>query len=117
MASKELLDLVTETKKQLEHLRVLGVEGIRASSAVAPAPVITAQKPKPAPAPPPAPAPVRVEKTMVEPLNSLFGNLTPAPVKLERSNRFTLKSETARAAHFTRNERTSSTLKATEKRV
>jgi DNA polymerase len=85
MASKELLDLVTETKKQLEHLRVLGVEGIRASSAVAPAPVITAQKSKPAPAPPPAPAPVRVEKTMVEPLNSLFGNLTPAPVKLGRS--------------------------------
>lgn len=26
---KELLDLVTETKKQLEHLRTLGVEGIR----------------------------------------------------------------------------------------
>ena len=79
MASKELLDLVTQTKKQLEHLRVLGVEGIQASSAVAPAPVITAPKPKPAPAPPP------VEKIASEPLNSLFGDLTPAPVKLERS--------------------------------
>ncbi len=68
--SKELLDLVTETKKQLEHLRVLGVEGIQASTAVAPAP-------------PPALAPV--EKISPEPVTSLFGDLTPAPVKLERS--------------------------------
>ena len=30
---QEFRDLLTETKKQLEHLRVLGVEGIRAKSA------------------------------------------------------------------------------------
>ena len=32
---QELLDLLADTKKQLEHLRVLGVEGIRSRAAVA----------------------------------------------------------------------------------
>src|SRR5215211_8252611 len=70
MASKELLDLVTETKKQLEHLRVLGVEGIQVSTATAPAR---------------APALAPVEKSMVEPFKSLFGDIAPAPVQLQRS--------------------------------
>ena len=83
MASKELLDLVAETKKQLEHLRVLGVEGIRTSTAAAPAPAITVLQPKPAPAPAPAPAPTGT--IAAKPSGALFGDLTPAPAKLERS--------------------------------
>jgi len=75
---KELLNIIAETKKQLEHLRVLGVEGIQASTA--PAPVIaTVQPPKPAAAPAPT------ESIAPEPVGSLFGDLAPAPVKLERS--------------------------------
>src|SRR5215207_5351543 len=77
MASKELLDLVTETKKQIEHLRVLGVEGIQASTASV-APAITDQQLKPVSAPTPAPV-------TPEPVTSLFGDLTSAPVKLQRS--------------------------------
>ena len=84
MASKEFLDLLAETKKQLEHLRTLGVEGIQASTAAvapAPAPAIAVQQPKPAPAPTPA----TVEKVSPEPFGSLFGELALAPAKLERS--------------------------------
>jgi len=80
MATQELLDLIAETKKQLEHLRVLGVEGIQASSAPAPV-VATVQPPKPVPAAAPAPT----ESIAPEPVGSLFGDLAPAPVKLERS--------------------------------
>lgn len=40
--SKELRELVTVTKKQVEHLRLLGVEGIPASTASVPA-AVTAQ--------------------------------------------------------------------------
>ena len=74
MSQKEIRDLVAETKKQLEHLRVLGVEGIQIS-AVAPvsavaAPVSTAAAPAPSPG---------------EPATSLFGELAPAPVKLTKS--------------------------------
>lgn len=43
---QELLDLITATKKQLEHLRILGVEGIRATdsprSEIAPQPSASA---------------------------------------------------------------------------
>src|SRR5215216_2974935 len=81
MPSKELLDLVTQTKKQLEHLRVLGVEGIQISADVAPAPAV---KQAPAAAPPP-PKPAPVEKISPKPAGALFGDLAPAPVKLERS--------------------------------
>jgi DNA polymerase len=85
MPSKELLDLVAETKKQLEHLRVLGVEGIQISSAVAPAPAVK-QAPAVTPPPPePKPAPPRIEKIAPAPVGALFGDLAPAPVKLERS--------------------------------
>jgi uracil-DNA glycosylase len=82
MMSKEILDLIAATKKQLEHLRVLGVEGIQASTAPAPAPVIaTVQPPQHAS----APAPASTESIAPEPVGSLFGDLAPAPVKLERS--------------------------------
>src|SRR5262245_9458580 len=65
---QELLDLITETKKQLEHLRVLGVEGIGCTAAE---PVVEIKKP--------------VEAVPSEPRTSLFGDLAPAPVKLTRS--------------------------------
>jgi len=64
MASEEIIKLVGETKKQLEHLRVLGVEGIQR------------RKVEIAPAPAAIPA---------EPMSSLFGELVPAPVKLTKS--------------------------------
>jgi DNA polymerase len=75
MAQKELCELVTETKKQLEHLRVLGVEGIQVSIAAAPAIAVP-----PRVEAPPAPAP-----TPSEAMTALFGDLAPAPVKLTRS--------------------------------
>ena len=40
-----VLDLLNETKKQLEHLRVLGIEGIRPTAA-APAPITRAETSK-----------------------------------------------------------------------
>jgi len=76
MASKELISLVTETKKQLEHLRVLGVEGIQVSTASVPTVAVQPPRVETAPAPKP---------TASEPLTSLFGDLTPAPVKLTKS--------------------------------
>src|SRR5215510_11982030 len=60
---KEILDLLTETKKQLEHLRALGVEAIRVD--------------------PPNP---RLKPTVAaEPATSLFGDIAPAPAKLTPS--------------------------------
>src|ERR1041384_7247333 len=59
---KEILDLLTETKKQLEHLRTLGVEGIRVD------PQTNPYNSRPA-APP----------------TTLFGDIAPAPAKLARS--------------------------------
>jgi DNA polymerase len=63
MASEEIIKLVAETKKQLEHLRVLGVEGIQVSAAVT----------QPVEAPPQVP------------MTSLFGDIAPPPVKLTSS--------------------------------
>ena len=70
--SQDLRELLSDTKKQLEHLRTLGVEGIRTTTAAAPAP----DRPKPSVQPAP------VENVPA----SLFGELAPAPVKLTRSN-------------------------------
>jgi len=67
--NQDLLELIAGTKKQLEHLRVLGVEGIRLN--VAPAPAVEIQQ-KPA-----APAP--------EAFTSLFGDLGPAAATLAPS--------------------------------
>ena len=58
--SQDLLELLADTKKQLEHLRILGVEGIT--------PIHT----------PPAQQEHEVR-------SSLFGDLAPAPAKLTRS--------------------------------
>jgi uracil-DNA glycosylase len=89
---QELLDLLADTKKQLEHLRVLGVEGIRVSTASAPA--STVERPKVAPPaierPVTAKAPIIKEPPAAaniapEPRGALFGDLAPAPVKLTRS--------------------------------
>ncbi len=63
-APQELLSLV---KKQLEHLRVLGVEGIRATASIAPEPVI--EQPQIA----------------TIPSTSLFGDIAPPAPKLEPS--------------------------------
>jgi len=68
--SNELLDLVAETKKQLEHLRLLGVEGIRGATASAPV-----LQPKAAPTPVPRD----------EPRTTLFGEIAPAAPKLAPS--------------------------------
>jgi DNA polymerase len=68
MAQKELRELVTETKKQLEHLKVLGVEGIQVS--ITSTPALTVAKQTTAPS---------------EPRSTLFGDLTPAPVKLTKT--------------------------------
>jgi DNA polymerase len=78
MASEEIIKLVAETKKQLEHLRVLGVEGIQVSTTAAPA--IPIQPPRVEPPAPKAPTPVASES-----LTSLFGDIAPAPVKLTKS--------------------------------
>ena len=77
MASKEIIELVAETKKQLEHLRVLGVEGIQV--AIAAAPAITVQ-------PRPVEPPKHATPTGTEPVTSLFGDIAPAPATLTPSS-------------------------------
>ncbi len=73
----EFQKLVTDTKKQLEHLRELGLEGIKVDvSAIA----VSAEAPKP----------IVTEKSVVTekiepPRGSLFGDIAPAPVKLAPS--------------------------------
>ena len=80
MTPKEVRDLVTETKKQLEHLRVLGIEGIQVSLPAPPPVTVQAQKVETRP---PA-LPTRAPESS-EPWVSLFGNLAPAPVELTKS--------------------------------
>src|ERR1043165_2415206 len=64
---KEILDLLTETKKQLEHLRTLGVEGIRVDR-------------------PPNPPNPRLKQTVASPpVCSLMGDIAPSPAKLTPS--------------------------------
>jgi DNA polymerase len=80
---EEVRHLIAETKKQLEHLRVLGVEGIRVTAA---APVVE----RPKPVIPPRREPVRLPAPIedVAPaaaMTSLFGEIAPAPVKLTPS--------------------------------
>ena len=96
--SQELLDLLADTKKQLEHLRVLGVEGIRVSTATAlPSSVERPKVVRPKVVPPAIERPLTVKAPITkepppavniapEPRGALFGDLAPAPVKLTRSN-------------------------------
>ncbi|MEN3329941.1 MAG: uracil-DNA glycosylase [Acidobacteriota bacterium] len=74
--SEELRNIIAETKKQLEHLRVLGVEGIQVTAQ----PVI--EKPVVAPRPEPVKTPIPIENP---PVTALFGDFAPAPVKLTPS--------------------------------
>ena len=74
---EELLSLLVDTKKQLEHLRVLGVEGIRGTAVVA-APAIKVHQPAPAPRSQPV-----IEQAPSS--TSLFGDIAPAPAKLQPS--------------------------------
>jgi len=64
---KEILNLLEETKKQLEHLRALGVEGIRVDQSD-------------------PPNPRSKQPAAVEPSTSLFGDIAPAPAKLSPSS-------------------------------
>ena len=68
MAQEDLKEIVVETKKQLEHLRALGVEGIRATNVAQPEALPL----------PEVSAPTR--------MTSLFGDIAPAPAKLTPSN-------------------------------
>jgi len=77
---EEIRNIIAETKKQLEHLRVLGVEGIQVTAE----PVIA--KPVVAPRPEPVKPPVPTENVPApQPVTSLFGEMAPAPVKLTKS--------------------------------
>jgi uracil-DNA glycosylase len=69
--SEELRNIIAETKKQLEHLRVLGVEGIQVTEIVKPEPI---QRTVPIENVPPA-----------DPMSSLFGDMAAAPVKITPS--------------------------------
>jgi DNA polymerase len=68
-ASQKLLKLLSETKDQLDHLRIIGVEGIQP------------------PAAPPKQVAQRVESDISPPVapSTLFGDLGPAPPKLALS--------------------------------
>jgi uracil-DNA glycosylase len=79
-APQELLNLLADTKKQLEHLRVLGVEGIRGTATAAP---IEAPRAKPLPKPVIEQAPAESPRT---PVASLFGEIAPAAPTLVPSN-------------------------------
>ena len=57
--SKELRNIITETKKQLEHLRVLGVDGIQVTAG--PATVVERLKPVAAPRAEPIKPPAPIE--------------------------------------------------------
>ena len=87
--SRELREIITETKKQLEHLRVLGVEGIQVTAEPAivaerPKPVVAVPRPEPVKPPPPPPVPME-NVPSAKPRTSLFGEIAPAPVKLTPS--------------------------------
>ncbi|HEX6647927.1 MAG TPA: uracil-DNA glycosylase [Pyrinomonadaceae bacterium] len=77
--NQDLLELIADTKKQLEHLRVLGVEGIQPIASTAP-PVQVRQTPAPQTSAPQASI-------------SLFGDLAPAAATLAAS------TETFEAIH------------------
>ena len=83
---EDIRNLIAETKKQLEHLRVLGVEGIQGTAA---APAIVVERPKPAVVAPRSepvkPLPPIENVPVGEPRTSLFGDIAPAPAKLTPS--------------------------------
>ena len=84
---EDVRNLIAETKKQLEHLRVLGVEGIRGPEGTA-LTEYAVERAKPVVAPRPErlqpQAPIE-NVTVAEPVTSLFGDIAPAPVQLTKS--------------------------------
>jgi len=84
-ASSEVQQIITETKKQLEHLRTLGVEGIRLdeglSSNLTLAPPITSHVTPDAP----IPTPPKPNIEMPSPSTALFNDFAPAAQKLTPS--------------------------------
>ncbi|HKE55486.1 MAG TPA: uracil-DNA glycosylase [Pyrinomonadaceae bacterium] len=92
--SDQLLDLVTQTKKRLRHLEVLGIESVRAAEhsperpSVVAAPPAAATKPRgvSATAMPPVTAPTVTQSAPSPPTgSSLFGDLAPQPERLAAS--------------------------------
>ena len=73
--SPELQQLITETKKQLEHLRTLGIEGIRLEER------IHSNLPQAAPIPKPKKTSIETQPAST----ALFEDLTPSPEKLTPS--------------------------------
>ena len=93
----EVRDLITETKKQLEHLRVLGVEGIRTTSTspaqtIEPAPQIVLQQSAPSVSTSlfgdlAAAAPVLTQSTETfEQIHAEIGDCTRCPLFQERTH-------------------------------
>jgi DNA polymerase len=95
--SKELRELLSDTKKHVEHLRVLGVEGIRVSAS-APAAGVSPPKVLPQPAPaedtpaslfgkiaPQTPTLAPSDETF-EQIHAEVGNCTRCPLHLERTH-------------------------------
>lgn len=78
-APQELLELLASTKKQLEHLRILGVDGIHGVAV------------EPAPSAPPVTTPVRPQQNVSSPApvantpSTLFGEIAPAAARLTPS--------------------------------
>ena len=75
----DIRDLITETKKQLEHLRVLGVEGIRETKITRP-PIVLEQSASSASLLPDL-APETFEQ-----IHSEIGNCTRCPLYQERTH-------------------------------
>ncbi|HEU5132939.1 MAG TPA: uracil-DNA glycosylase, partial [Pyrinomonadaceae bacterium] len=84
--SEELKSIIAETKKQLEHLRVLGVEGIQVTAETLPAVVAPRPQAFTPPREPLKPQPPIENISPAAPRASLFGEMAPAPVKLTPSS-------------------------------
>jgi uracil-DNA glycosylase family 4 len=89
MDDPELIDLITQTKKQLLHLQTLGVDGIQlteATSQLQTKPVsIPTVTTRTAPASPTVTKQSAPEQPAKSIFTGLFGDLGPAPEKLETS--------------------------------
>jgi uracil-DNA glycosylase family 4 len=87
MDSPDLLDLITETRRQLLHLQTLGVDGIQlpVSQTAAPKPARARRIPEAATPKPEPTKPLASVQTVKSTVESLFGDFGLAPEKLEVS--------------------------------
>ena len=85
MDSSELLDLIKETKKQLLHLQTLGVEAVQLSTAAAVAEIPKVVRTKSVSITQPPKETTSQPKPASRALESLFGDLGPAPERLPQS--------------------------------